>query len=187
VAVSSVRQALESAGLAGPAILMRRGDGYCLDIPRAVVDVAAFDEALARAAVAAGRQDVAAALGNRLAALELYRGELLPEAGPAEWVLPERERLRLSAAAAAADAARDSQLLGDSDTALRAARRSVELDPFRDLAWVLLADLHEQVGDYSAATIVRLEHQRVMARLGETFSGADRARGRQSGGTTTTW
>jgi DNA-binding SARP family transcriptional activator len=181
VAVSSVRQALEGAGLAGTAILMRRGDGYSLDIPGAAVDIADFDRALVRAAADAGRHDAAAALGHRLAALDIYRGELLPEAGPADWVVSERERLRLSAAIAAEDAARDSQALGDTATALRVARRSVELDPFRDLAWVLLAELHEQVGDLSAATVVRLEHERVRARLGASFPDADWASGRQPG------
>ena len=52
------------------------------------------------------------------------------------------------------------------EDALRAARRSLTLDPYRDTAWKLVIDLHEGSGDYAAAQAVRLRHRKVLAELG---------------------
>ena len=42
-----------------------------------------------------------------------------------------------------------------------AARRSLDLDPFHDPSWALLAEVHERLGDHSAAAVTRREHARV--------------------------
>ena len=93
VAVSSIRQCLSMGGITEDA-LRRHGDAYALELP-AVSDQLADFERLAHAATRAPRPE---ALRLRLAAIDLYAGDLLPEVGPAEWVVEDRARLRLLAA-----------------------------------------------------------------------------------------
>ncbi len=166
VAMSSVRQVLEHAGLRGSDVLARQGDAYRLaPPPGSVIDVQAFEVALQEGNAAAARGDADQAMTCRAAALTHYRGDALPEDGPAEYVVAERERLRLAAAAAAAALAQDCRTLGHPRQALAAARRSVQLDPYQDLGWRLLIQLHEESGDNSAAALARRDHARVQAEL----------------------
>jgi len=161
VAVSSVRQCLAAGGVAVDPIL-RRADAYELALPRAVSDLVEFE----RLADEARRRPPADALAARTRALDLYRGELLPEVGPAEWVVEERDRLRLVAATVAAAAAADAVTVGDHGSAIELARRSIALDPFHDPAWSLLIDAYENLGDLSAAAVARSDHRRVWDDLG---------------------
>ena len=166
VAVSSVRQLLEHAGLSGAEVLSRQGDAYRFAPPSgSTVDVQEFERGLRDAATFAARGDTMASMAAREAALSLYRGDVLPEDGPADHVVGERERFRLAAAAAAAALAQDSRTLGHPRQALTAARLSVQLDRFQDLAWQLLVELHEESGDSSAATKARQEHAQAQAEL----------------------
>ena len=158
VAVSSVRQLLESAGLSGPEVLVRHGDAYRLSPPPgSVIDVLDFENSL---------RAPASDINSRATALALYRGDLLPEEGPAEYVVAERDRLRLMAATAATALARESRTLGLDGQALDAARRSVQLDRYQDLGWQLLIELHEAAGDSTAASLARRDHARAQAELG---------------------
>ncbi len=166
VAMSSVRQMLEHAGLRGSDVLARQGDAYRLaPPPGSVIDVQAFETAVQQGNAAAARGDADEAMQVRTAALAHYRGDVLPEDGPADHVVAERERLRLAAAAAAAALAQDCRTLGHAGQALAAARRSVQLDPYQDLGWHLLIELHEESGDNSAAALARRDHARVQAEL----------------------
>jgi DNA-binding SARP family transcriptional activator len=168
VAVSSARQWLVAAGL-GEDSLPRHGDAYVLDLPGARVDVQRFEE-LARAAGPRNGLDGPAALAAQLAALEAYCGDLLPELGPADWVVTERDRLRTLAARLGADAAQTALGLGDWSAGIAAARRSIDLDPYHDPAWQALAELLDQAGDHSAAVVARREHARVCEELGVPVS-----------------
>ncbi|TDO47286.1 transcriptional regulator [Kribbella sp. VKM Ac-2527] len=153
VAASTVRQCLAGLGF-GDQVVQRNGDAYRLVLPGAWVDLAEFETRLQRARRSGSVTDWSAVL-------EIAAGELLPEVGAADWVLAERDRYRLAAADAAvqvAGLARDAQ-------ALRAAQRAVELDPFRDSSWLLLAELQEGQGDPTAAALTRREHARVCAEL----------------------
>ncbi len=166
VAVSSIRQLLEQAGLSGTDVLARHGDAYRLALPAgSVVDVAAFERGLLDADAAVGRGDTTAAAATRGSALSWYRGDLLPEDGPAEHIVGERERLRLLAAGAAATLAQEYRTLGQLRQAVAAARQSVQLDRYQDLAWELLADLHRDAGDDSAAARARRDHAAAQAEL----------------------
>jgi len=166
VAVSSVRQLLEQAGLAGTDVLARHGDAYRLALPAgSVVDVRSFERGLRDADSAAGRGDNSAAAAARAAALSWYRGDLLPEDGPADHVAAERDRLRLLAAGASATLAQEYRALGRLPEALTVARQSVHLDRYQDLAWELLADLHRDAGDDSAAARTRRDHAAAQAEL----------------------
>ncbi len=161
VALSSLRHALEQAGLPGSTI-GRHGEAYALVLPGADVDLARQADLLR---VAAGQRDRGAAVQARAAAVALYVGDLLPEDGPAEWVVGERERVRAATAAAAESLAADCLALGRLDDALAAAGRSLALEPTRDGAWRLLATVHEMRGDPAASARARAEHARVVADL----------------------
>jgi DNA-binding SARP family transcriptional activator len=164
VAASSVRQCLVAGGLPEGAV-RREADAYALRLPGCVDQLQQLDRLVRQA----GRDDAAGrmreALRCRLQALDLYAGDLLPEVGPAEWVVSERERLRVGAARVGAEAARLAYELAEFETAVGAAERSLQLDPFHDSSWSLLADLHDQLGDHTAAEMTRREHARVCADL----------------------
>ena len=162
VAVSSVRTMFGG----GEVVIRRRGESYRLCLPiGAAVDVRDFTNALSRAAALSARGDLPGRILAREEALALYTGDLLPEIAGTQHVDNERERFRRSAAAAAAALASDYRSLGDYENALGAAQRSVELDPYQEIPWVILADLHEKVGDFSSAEYVRREHARIKADL----------------------
>lgn len=166
VAVSSIRQCLGLSGVTGDPI-RRQGDAYELRLADATSDVAEFQ----RLADAARRRTPAEALAVRTRALDLYRGDLLPEVGPAEWVVEERDRLRLLAASTASAAAGDALAVGDAAAGIELSRRSIALDPFHDPAWQLVITAYESVGDLSAAAIARTEHRRVWDDLGLAVGG----------------
>jgi DNA-binding SARP family transcriptional activator len=162
VAVSSVRSMLGQ----GEVVIRRRGESYRLCLPSsATVDVRDFTNAISRAATLSARGDLLGRISARQEALNLYAGDLLPEIYVSEHIDSERERLRRSAAAAAAALASDYRTLGDYEQALVTAQRSVELDPYQEIPWLILADLHEKVGDVSSAEYVRREHARMRAEL----------------------
>jgi DNA-binding SARP family transcriptional activator len=165
VAVSSIRRWLLGAGLPDGCV-GRHGDTYALDLPGATFQVERL-EGLARDAGHHERNgDPARALADRLAALDLYTGDLLPEAGPADWVVRERDRLRTLAAVIGADAARTASGVGDLTLGVRLVRRSLVLDPYQDRSWRLLATLLDRMGDRSAAQRSRQEHAQALATLG---------------------
>jgi DNA-binding SARP family transcriptional activator/energy-coupling factor transporter ATP-binding protein EcfA2 len=167
VAVSSIRQCLSAGGITEDA-LRRHGDAYALQLP-SVADQLADFERLAHAAARARPPDT---LRLRLAALDLYAGDLLPEVGPAEWVVEERTRLRLLAAEVASEAALGALAADDLRTALDVARRSVVLDPYHDSSWELIVKICERLGDHSAAAVARREQARVWVDLGLVAPGA---------------
>jgi DNA-binding SARP family transcriptional activator len=165
VAVSSIRQCLAAAGLAEDC-LRRRGDAYALQIADADDQTKKFERLAHQAEQLVRAGDRAEALLCALAALDLYGGDLLPEVGPAEWVVEERDRLRTVAARAGATAADLALKVGELATGVRAAQRSIEIDPYHDDSWTLLAELYERRGDRSAAAVTRRDHARIRADLG---------------------
>ena len=161
VAVSSIRHCLWTAGLTKEA-LRRHGEAYVLALPGADDQLRSFE----RLAADLPRESGAAALHLRSAALDLYAGDLLPEAGPAEWVVGERDRLRRLAASVASAAAVDALQLGDPRTALECARRSTALDPYHDYSWDLIIESSTRLGDQAAVAAARREQARAWAELG---------------------
>jgi DNA-binding SARP family transcriptional activator/energy-coupling factor transporter ATP-binding protein EcfA2 len=161
VAVSSIRQCLSAGDITEDA-LQRHGDAYALQL-LSVSDQLADFEQLAQTAARARPPE---ALRLRLAALDRYAGDLLPEVGPAEWVVEERTRLRLLAAEVASEAARDALAADDLRTALDTARRSVALDPYHDSSWELIVKICERLDDHSAAAVARREQAQVWVDLG---------------------
>ena len=173
VAISSLRHLLEPDARRGQSLLLPRlGDSYSLALPvGSRCDLLDFQAALASARTARLSGDMPAEHASLYRALSCYGGDLLPEDGSAEWVVAERERLRLAAADAGEQLARAEAAAGNVGTAVEQARRALSFDTYRDSAWRLLIQLHERAGDLSAAHAVRRQYGKVLAELGAT-SGA---------------
>lgn len=165
VTISSVRAVLEPGRpRARPSMLQRRGEAYLLDLPEdADVDVGTFGRAIARWRAAGSPADAAAALREVLA---VYDGELLPEDGPAEWVVPERDRFRGEAAEAATALAELALADGDAPAAVQACHAALRADGFHDAAWRLLIRACELAGDVGAAQRARRRYRSALAELG---------------------
>lgn len=173
VAISSLRHLLEPDARRGQSLLLPRlGDSYSLALPDGSrCDLLDFQAALASARTARLSGDLPAERASLYRALSCYGGDLLPEDGSAEWVVVERERLRLAAADAGEQLARAEAAAGNIGTAVEQARRALSFDTYRDTTWRLLIQLHERAGDLSAAHAVRRQYGKVLAELGAT-SGA---------------
>ncbi|MER5638064.1 bacterial transcriptional activator domain-containing protein [Kitasatospora sp. NPDC002227] len=99
-------------------------------------------------------------------ALEAYTGDLLPEDGPAEWVVDRRDQYRREAAEAALALANVELGRGRPLAAAEAAARGLEIDPFRDDAWQTLIIAQRRCGDAAAAERSRKGHLRMLRSLG---------------------
>jgi DNA-binding SARP family transcriptional activator len=168
VAISSLRRLLEpDAGRGHSLFLPRLGDSYSLALPPGSgCDLRDFEAALASARTARLSSDPPGERASLHRALSCYGGDLLPEDGSAEWVVAERERLRLAAADAGERLARAEAASGNIGAAIEQAQRTLVFDAYRDTAWRLLIQLHEQAGDLSAACAVRQKHTKVLDDLG---------------------
>jgi DNA-binding SARP family transcriptional activator len=173
VAISSLRHLLEpDAGRGQSLLLPRLGDSYSLALPAGShCDLLDFQAALASARTARLSGDFPAERASLCRALSCYGGDLLPEDGSAEWVVAERERLRLAAAEAGEHLARAEAAAGDVGIAVEQARRALSFDAYRDSTWRLLIQLHEKAGDLSAAHAVRRQYGKMLAELGAVSGG----------------
>jgi DNA-binding SARP family transcriptional activator len=173
VAISSLRHLLEADAPRGQSLLLPRlGDSYMLALPdESRCDLLDFQTALASARTARLSGDVPAERASLRRALSCYGGDLLPEDGSAEWVMAERDRLRLAAADAGEQLARAEATSGDVATAVEQARQALTFDRYRDSTWRLLIELHERAGDLSAAHAVRRQYGKILAELGAVGGG----------------
>jgi DNA-binding SARP family transcriptional activator len=174
VVVSTLRRALEPGRARGDASFIRReGEAYRLELPEdALIDLISFESALAeaRAGRAAGALDRTLAACER--ALDLYRGELLPAEGPAEWLLHERERRAAEACEAAALAAEALLEQGETRRAVTACERGLVVDRYDGALWRLWADAQERAGDVGGALRTRRRYERLLLELtGEAHAG----------------
>ena len=165
VAVSAVRGVfVEALGSDGGRLVAREGDAYRLAVDPEAVDVRRFDRAVGEARLARGRGgDVAEPLA---AAMSLYGGDLLPEEGPAEWVVEPREHYRAAAVDVAREAAEAALLAGDARTAIEACRAGLGIDRYHDPLWRLLIEARQAAGDVSAANRDRREYEAILVELG---------------------
>jgi DNA-binding SARP family transcriptional activator len=182
VAISSLRHLLDADTPRGQSLLLPRlGDSYLLGLPDGShCDLMDFEAALASARTARLSGDGSAERTSLRRALLCYGGDLLPEDGSAEWVVAERERLRLAVAEAGEQLARAEAAAGDVVTAVEQARRALSFDTYRDSTWRLLIQLHEQAGDLSAAHATRRQYGKMLAELG-AFSADGMLSGSSSG------
>jgi DNA-binding SARP family transcriptional activator len=167
VAMSSLRSLLAAAlPRDSPCMLTRHGDAYALVLPPgSEADVVEFATQLDAARHARYARDIDAERAALARAVTAYRGELLPGDGPAEWVIDARERLRQQAATAAGRLAELELTGGDARSAIDAARRSVDIDPFRDASWRVLIAACTQAGEPAAAARARRDYSEVLEML----------------------
>jgi len=168
VCVSGLRTALEPGVARGASrLIVRDGERYLLALPPGSrSDLRTFDDRAAAAESAYAAGDIDAAIADLETALGLYVGEVLPEDGPTEWVLPHREHYQVRAAEAAAQLGRLHLEQAQPDEAVGAARHSIDIDPFRDASWRLLIAAHEAAGNVAGAEEARRSYADVLASLG---------------------
>lgn len=174
VCVSGLRTALEPGVARGASrLIVRDGDRYRLALPDgATSDLRDFDTAVAAADTARAGGDPECAIRELVRALSLYGGEVLPEDGPTEWVLPVREHFQSRAAAIAARLGRLHLELRRPEEAVAAARRAIDIDPFRDGSWRLLIAAHDAAGNMVGAEESRRSYADVLASLGVASTAA---------------
>jgi len=155
-------------GLHLPPLILRHGEAYKLALPDGEVDLIEFDLAISRARGARAAGDGPTALEAYRRALDLYRGELLPEDGPAEWVVFERERYRSAATEAA-------QLTGEMflennelESAALVCARGLQIDRHCDRLWQTRIRAHELAGE--AAADLELRRRPALEARGERLA-----------------
>jgi DNA-binding SARP family transcriptional activator len=170
VAISSLRQSLEPGITRGASsLLLREGDAYRLAVPPdADVDVVRFARAVSAGRLARLRGELGEASSHFQQALDLYEGDLLPEDGPAEWLLETREHFRTSALEAAQGLAEILMRRDEPAGAAQAAAAGLRIDRLHDPLWRILIDARQQAGDAGAASRARQDYARVLAELGIT-------------------
>ena len=168
VSISSLRRTLGKQGACdGRSILARQGESYVLCFGEgSQCDLLDFDRNLREASRARQLQDTYREVEALRRAVELYAGDVLPEEGPAEWVLESRDRYRLRAAEAASALARTELCLGRREAAVAAASRSVEINPWSDESWRLLIDVLRDGGDFTAAEWAHRRYREMLHSLG---------------------
>ncbi|MCJ8505884.1 winged helix-turn-helix domain-containing protein [Kocuria flava] len=169
VSISSLRRTLGTQGACdGRALLARQGECYvlCLGGDGSRSDLLEFDRSLQQASRARRLQDTHRVAENLRRAVELYTEDVLPEDGPAEWVVDSRDQYRLRAADAASTLARAELSLGRRDAAVAAVTRSVEINPWSDESWRLLIDVLRDGGDLTAAGWAHRRYRDMLASLG---------------------
>lgn len=168
VAVSALRTVLGPGADRGRSqTLVRSGEAYMLVLdPGGSCDVRAFEAAVGEGLRAAAHGDSERAAGVLGRALRLYTGELLPEDGPAEWVVPIRERFRGQAVQAAHTLAEVELGRDRAEAAVAAATHALSLDRFQDAVWRLLIAAHRQAGDPVAARHAERRHAQMLDALG---------------------
>jgi DNA-binding SARP family transcriptional activator/RecA/RadA recombinase len=115
------------------------------------IDVDAFDEHADAAAKAEADGTPSLALEHNLAAVALYRGDAYEGVAGADWVALEREQFRGRFVAAATRAGELLVARGDVEQAERVAGRAVEVDPWAEDAYAVLASVALARGDRPAA------------------------------------
>ncbi len=121
-----------------------RADAPC------TLDVAAFEQALARAAQAGQRGDQTAARSALQEAVDLYRGDLLP-GWYDDWVLLERERLRQAFLAVLERLIVLLEHDQEYAVAIEHAQQLLRLDPLHEATYQYLMRLHALSGDRASA------------------------------------
>ncbi len=161
VAVSSLRHVL------GTGLIEREGEAYRLGVKATdSFDLAEFGRAVAAVSTAADADDSESCLSALDRLTDLYRGDLLPEEGPAEWVIEERDRCRFAAVDAVGRAAACALRAGDSERAAKLCRRGLAMDRYADPLWRTLLLALNASGDDAGAAVARDQYRDLLTELG---------------------
>jgi DNA-binding SARP family transcriptional activator len=168
VAVSALRGLLEPTVPRGQRGLLRReGQGYLLSLADPDDhDLRRFERLLEAAGAARRARDSEREHDLLVPAIELYAGEVVPAVGPTDWLVAERERLRVSAAAACERAAGICAAADRHADAVRHAERGLELDRYQDGLWRVLVRALRSAGQPAAASRAEVRYAGMLAELG---------------------
>ncbi len=151
-----------------PNPLIRRGEAYVLEATS--VDVAELRLSLRSASAARKAKDVPSEMLALEQALASTGAELLPEFGPADWVVRERERLGWDTIDSAERLAGLRLTAGRPLEALTAARTGLELDQYRESLWRLAISAAEMAEDHGLALTLRSGRAEALNELGVPVS-----------------
>jgi DNA-binding SARP family transcriptional activator len=166
VAVSAVRKTLAEAGIGDNLGVVRHGEAYRLALPRLdACDHARFLEDVKRARTALARGDEKAAYAAATRALADYRGELLSEDGPAEWVLAARSRAATQREAVAVIAAKAMIAQSSWSDAVELCETILHERPYADEIWRLLVQAQRERGDRAAAAQAQTRYDKMLEAL----------------------
>jgi DNA-binding SARP family transcriptional activator len=167
VALSSLRQLLQAAPCSDVLRITREGEDYRLIAAAGTnVDVVDFAAHLDRGRRSRSAGDIEQAIDALTQALALHNGDLLPEDGPDEWVVRDRERFRGAAVEAARTLGGLLLAEGDPAAACRACELGLDIDRNRDDLWRTLQLAHQTAGNHAAAKGARRRYERVLSDLG---------------------
>lgn len=167
VAVAALRRLLEPAAQRnGFRYVIRDGETYALLVPTGSrVDLLDFEAAVARLNAAEADADASAVEHWCRVALGLFDGDLLPEEGPSDWIVTQRESTHLAAVEAASTLAR---LLGDREDwgeCASVCSAGLRIDRYHDGLWRTLIRAREALGDRAAAMSARARYRRALSEL----------------------
>jgi len=167
VAVAALRRTLEpNAARGGFQLVRREGDAYRLSLPPGgEIDLHRFEHEISLGRAARERGDHERARASFAAALDRYGGELLPEEGPAEWVVERREACRLAAVEAAQTLAELHFGAGDAEAAAAACLRGLGIERYHDPLWRLLIKARQAAGNQGAARRAEQGYREMLAEL----------------------
>jgi len=168
VLISALRRLLEPGIARGDfQLIVRDDEAYRLNLPPdSWADVAEFDRSLREGRTQRATGCAERAIASFQRALDVYAGDLLPEEGPAEWLLDERELRRAQASGAARELAELLLERGESLSAAKVCERGVYIDRYADALWKLCVTAYEAAGDTAAAESTRRRYERVLGELG---------------------
>ena len=167
VAVSALRQLIEAqAGPGAGSAVGRKGESYGLEVDETAHDLANLHARVKRGRSARLRGDNETAVSDLRAAIAIYRGELLEEAGTAEWVLGPRERYRLMASQASQLLAASLIDVGEPTEAAAAAAWGLAVDRYCDELWKLMITAHDLGSNQAASARTRNDYRQVLVELG---------------------
>jgi len=168
VAISTLRLALEPGIARGrSSLVVREGDAYCLKLPEdADVDVLEFERAIAAGRAARARGDRQASARAFSAALDRNPAELLPEEGPADWLIERRGDCIGAGVEAAKFLAQFWLADGDPSGSAAAASSGLRIDRYADPLWRLLIEARTQAGDLAAAARAQADYERMLTEVG---------------------
>jgi DNA-binding SARP family transcriptional activator len=169
VTISTLRGLLEPGSLRGKAqLLVRTGDAYGIAVPEGgYADTLEFTTAVQRWDQVRHGGDRGAERDALRAALGAYGGDLLPEDGPAEWVVELRERFRRQATRVAGALAAAELADGNAAGAIAAAEYCVtSLDPHDDDVWQVLLRAYADSNAPAKAAEARRRYAQMLTSLG---------------------
>jgi DNA-binding SARP family transcriptional activator len=182
VTISALRGLLEPESGRGRAqMLVRSGDAYGIILPPgSYADTAAFSDAVQRWQQQRRSGSFASEVDAMRAALAAYGGELLPEEGPAEWAVDQRDHFRQLATRVARELATAELTQGHVAEAIRAAEQCLALDEHDDEAWQVLLRAYARSATPAKALDARRRYTDMLARLGVAEPTEQQLRGQAS-------